>query len=46
MSESSQWGRWGLLEDLDQDPLQVPKYHAVIDFMAKEAEQLRAANGG
>ncbi|MEW4569309.1 LamG-like jellyroll fold domain-containing protein [Tautonia sp. JC769] len=39
----SQWGAWGLLEWISQDPAEAPKYRACMDFLAGQRLVLGAA---
>lgn len=39
MGNYSKWGSWGLLEHMAQDPMSVPKYQAVAEFMKAGAKR-------
>ncbi len=39
MGRYSKWGSWGLLENSAQDPLEVPKYQAIHEYLSASATQ-------
>lgn len=43
LSQWTKWGSWGLMEYYDENPLQQPKFRAVLEWAAQQGQKMETA---